>query len=346
MNKRVEKLRGCILKNALDCALVTDENNVRYFSGFTGEGYLVISQNSAVLATDFRYVEQAKIQSVEFEIADVAKVSRKEILSKFTKVGFENKTISYSDYLSFSNAECTLVPMNFALTDMRAIKDEEEISLIKKAEHIGDLAFEHILKFLKPGVCERDIALELEFFMRKNGAEAMSFPPITASGKNGAMPHAEPSDRVLTNGDLVVMDFGCKYEGYCSDMTRTVCIGKANKEQRDVYYTVLKAQKEAIAMLCEGARASEAHFTALGIIEEKYPDTFGHALGHGVGLEIHERPVLSPKSDTNLSNGHVVTVEPGIYLPEKFGVRIEDVVVINSKSTVNLTNSAKDLIEL
>lgn len=346
MNKRIELLRKYISDKGLDAVIVTNESNVRYFSDFTGEGHLIISPSSLVLCTDFRYTEQAKIQSPGFEIADIAKVKQSDVLAEFKTVGFENKTISYDVFGVFSKCVDKTVNLDFALTDMRAVKDGDEIECIKAAEHIGDMAFEHILKFIKPGVSERDIALELEFFMRKSGAEAMSFLPIAAAGAHGSMPHAEPGDYKVKNGDFIVMDFGCKYKGYCSDMTRTVCVGKATDEQKKVYNTVLKAQTESLAMLCAGANPSEVHRLAQRIIDADYPGTFGHALGHGVGLDIHERPVLSPKNSVPLVRSNVVTVEPGIYLAGKFGVRIEDVAVICDENIINLTNSDKNLIEL
>ena len=238
------------------------------------------------------------------------------------------------------------MPIDDAVSNMRAVKDDDEIKLIAGAEQIGDMAFRHILDYIKPGVSERDIALEIEFFMRKNGGEQLSFDTIVASGVHGSMPHAEPDDRVIEKDTFVTLDFGCVYGGYCSDMTRTVCVGKADSRMKDVYNTVLLAQEESLSMLKAGVKASDVHLNAQRIIDEKYPGTFGHGLGHGVGLEIHENPSLSSRNINMLEVNNVVTVEPGIYIPDFGGVRIEDVVVIKDDSYENLTHSPKKLIEL
>ena len=333
-------------ENSFDCVLVTDGNNIRYFSGFTGEGYLLITDSGLVIVTDFRYTEQAKLQSPHFVVADRADFEFEDFVHSFDKVGFEGKTISYNDYMAFSRYVKNLCSVGDAFTDFRAVKDDEEIECIRIAESIGDLAFEHILDYIRPGVSEREIALEIEFFMRRNGAEALSFDTIAACGAHGAMPHAEPDERLVSKGDLVVLDFGCKYKGYCSDMTRTVCVGKVSDEQKKVYETVLRAQLASVEMLKAGAIPCEVHNTAQKIIDELYPKSFGHSLGHGVGLEIHENPTLSPKNNKPLLKGNVVTVEPGIYLSDFCGVRIEDLVLINDNGIQNLTKSDKKLIEI
>ena len=229
---------------------------------------------------------------------------------------------------------------------MRAVKSMEELEKISMAEQIGDMAFEHILKFIKPGVSERDLALEIEFFMRRNGAEDLSFDTIVATGAHSSMPHAEPDERKIQSGDLLTMDFGCVYQGYSGDMTRTVCVGKATEEMKNVYNTVLRAQTQSIDMLRAGVKSSDVHNLAAEIIDSKYPGTFGHGLGHGVGLDVHEKPRLSSKSDNILVENNVVTVEPGIYIPGLYGVRIEDLVVIKDKNVHNLTKSPKNLIEI
>ena len=347
MNKRIKKLRQYMKNNDYDGVIVTDSKNMLYFSGFTGgEGYLLITAEKCILATDFRYTEQAELQAHDFSVADIFSFDLKRELSDLRQIGFENYSISYSSYVNFSKITGNLKPMGYALTDIRAVKDSEEIQRIKTAEHIGDEAFKHILSYIRPGVSERDIAFEIEFFMRRNGAEALSFDTIAAAGAHGAMPHAEPGERVVAEGDFIVLDFGCVYEGYCSDMTRTVCVGKATDEMKNVYNTVLKAQTTALSMIKEGAIPSEIHNAAQAVTDAAYPKAFGHSLGHGVGLNIHERPVLSPKNNVPLVNGNVVTVEPGIYLRGFCGVRIEDLVVVDGENALNLTNSDKNLIEL
>ncbi len=346
MNKRLTKIKKYMESTSLDSILITDRSNMRYLAGYTGEGYLVISKDRNCLVTDSRYTEQARIQTDGFEILDISTLKPCEAFGGLKATGFENISISYSRYTAFSKVFKKLEPINSVLLDMRAVKEEEEIKAIEKAEAIGDEAFAHILHFIKPGVSERDIALEIEFFMRKNGAEKLSFDVIAASGAHGAMPHAEPDTRLIKKGDFVVLDFGCVYNGYCGDMTRTVCVGKASAEMRKVYSTVLRAQEEALEMLKEGLPACDAHKRALDITDEFYKGAFGHALGHGVGLEVHEEPRLSVKNSKPLTKGNVVSVEPGIYLPGFCGVRIEDLVVIEDQKCRNLTHSDKKLIEL
>ena len=346
MNKRLTKIKEYLKANSMDSLVVTDPKNMRYLASYTGEGYLVISQDTDYLVTDFRYITQAKEQTQGFEICDISSFKSKEEFGGFKSTLFEDVSVSYGTYKKLSESFASLNPLGSTLLDMRAVKDETEISLIAKAEKIGDMAFTHILSFLKPGVSERDIALEIEFFMRKNGAEALSFDTIVATGAHGAMPHAEPDDRKIQSGDFVVLDFGCVYEGYSSDMTRTVCVGKASSEMKKIYSTVLKAQTTSLEMVKEGAIASDIHANAQRIIDEVYPNTFGHGLGHGVGLDIHESPNLSPRNLKPLQNGNVVTVEPGIYIDGFCGVRIEDLVVVDGNKCVNLTHSDKNLIEI
>jgi len=345
-NARIDKLREYMLKNEFDSMLVTDCNNMRYFSGFTGEGYLLITLNGLSLITDFRYIAQGKEQATEYEVFDIKDFELKDFSSGFFKTGFENKKISYNEYRKFADNIPNLYGVDDLFTDLRAVKTEKEIELIQKAEQIGDMAFSHILHYIKPGVRERDLALEIEFFMRKNGAEALSFDTIVACGPHGALPHAEPDERRIAKGDFIVFDFGCKYNGYCSDMTRTVSVGKADSEKKKVYDTVLKAQISSIDLLCDGVLPCDVHMNAQRIIDADYQRCFGHSLGHGVGLEIHENPTLSPKNSVPLKTGNVVTVEPGIYINGFCGVRIEDVVVISGDGIINLTKSDKNLIEI
>ena len=346
MNKRLAKIKEYLKANSVDSLVVTNPKNMRYLASYTGEGYLVISQDTDYLVTDFRYISQAKTQTQGFEICDIAHFKPKSEFGGFESTFFEDTDISYHMYQKLSQNFLCLKPFGNVLLDMRAVKDKEEISAIAKAEEIGDRAFCHMLSFLKPGVSERDIALEIEFFMRQNGAEALSFDTIVATGAHGAMPHAEPDDRKIQSGDFVVFDFGCVYEGYSSDMTRTVCVGKATDEMKKIYNTVLEAQTTCLEMVKEGIIASEIHANAQRIIDEVYPKTFGHGLGHGVGLDIHESPNLSPRNTNPLQNGNVVTVEPGIYIDGFCGVRIEDLVVVDGDKCINLTHSDKNLIEI
>ena len=240
-----------------------------------------------------------------------------------------------------------LKPLNDVLMKPRQIKTPEEIELLRQAEHIGDLAFEDILGILKPGMTELEVAAELEYSMKKHGAEGFSFDTIAASGKNSSMPHAIPSEKKLENGDFLTMDFGCIYKGYCSDMTRTVCIGKASDEQKKIYNIVLSAQLAVLenlkpGMMCKDVdRIARDYITAQG-----YGEYFGHGLGHGVGLYIHESPAFNTRDTSIVKAGMIETDEPGIYLPNKFGVRIEDMILITEDGCEPLAHSPKNLIEL
>ena len=233
------------------------------------------------------------------------------------------------------------------IDSIRRAKSEEEKECILTAQKIAENAFEHILTFIKPGVTEKQIALELDFYMLSHGAEAVSFETIAVTGAKSSMPHGVPDETVVKNGDFITMDFGAVYKGYHSDMTRTVAVGEVTEEQKTVYETVLKAQKNALSVLKKGLPCSEADKAARDIIDKAgYGDYFGHSTGHGVGVEIHENPTLAPKSTDILEIGDVVTVEPGIYLPGKFGVRIEDMALITEKGYENLTSTPKELIIL
>jgi Xaa-Pro aminopeptidase len=230
---------------------------------------------------------------------------------------------------------------------LRETKKEKEIECIKKAQQIAEEAFAHSLELIKPAVSEKDIALALDFYMLSHGAEAVSFDTIVVSGKNSSMPHGVPTDKKIENGDFVTMDFGAVYNGYHSDMTRTVAVGEPTEKQKEIYSVVLKAQKAALSVLKAGVPCSEADKAARDVIEAAgYKEFFGHGTGHGVGIEIHEAPTLSPRSKADLGEGNVVTIEPGIYIPNEFGVRIEDMALITKDGFVNLTSCEKELIIL
>lgn len=343
--QRVDRLLTSIHEMGCDCAVITDRANIRYLSGFTGSaGYLIISSDERLLITDFRYIQQATEQAKDFEIKDSATFKVKQYAKKFNYTAFEDEAVSYKEYLSIKKNFKRLEPLGGIMIKMRSVKDKDEIARIRIAEKIGDDAFAHVISVMKAGMTEQQVAREIDFYMLSHGAERLSFETIVASGARGSMPHATPSDNTLKNGDLVVMDFGCVYDGYCSDMTRTVGIGNVCDELREAYDTVLKAQLKAMDMIKAGANCAEVHNAAFNIIDSKYEGMFGHALGHGVGLEIHEQPTFSKRSDYPLPENAVITVEPGVYIPEKCGVRIEDVVVATADGYENLTASAKDLI--
>lgn len=345
MEKKIAKLRNYMAESGLDSVIIKDLKNVYYYSGYTGtSAYLLITLVHLYLFTDFRYIEQSQSQCPMYEICDVAKVKIEDYLSKYANTGFENLSISYNDYLELNKKANKLIPLGDKLLEFRSIKDDGEISNIQKAEEIGDSAFEKLLSYAKEGMTEREIALFLEFEMKKLGASALSFDTIVASGARGALPHGVATDKKISRGELVTVDFGCVYNGYCSDMTRTFAVGDILDKLGKIYETVLLAQTTSLDMIKSGVKASDVHMNAFNIIQEKYPNTFGHGLGHGLGLDIHESPNLSPRNEKPLKCGNVVTVEPGIYIPHLAGVRIEDVVVVTDKGCKNLTKSPKNLI--
>lgn len=329
---------------------ITSPENLYYFSGFTGgEGALFISPDEKLLFTDSRYTVQAKLEAEDFEIFDVAETPLMKFLKgKREPIGFEDGFCTFSEFLRMKKQapEVTLVPATEDIRCIRMIKTDAEIALIEKAAEIADDAFSYILPRIQAGKTEKEIALDLEFFMRKNGAEGTSFETISASGVRSSMPHGVASDKVLETGDFLTLDFGCKYKGYCSDMTRTVVLGKASEKQKEIYGTVLSAQLAAMEKICAGVKTKDVDEIARNLINEKYKGCFGHGLGHSLGLEVHEKPSLSPKSEDVLEENMLMTVEPGIYIDGFGGVRIEDLVVVKKDGYKNLVHSPKELIEL
>lgn len=339
---------------AIDALIVTGSENRRYLSGFTGSaGTLVITETAASLLTDFRYVEQAALEAPDFEIKrydePVAAIREALLENKCRRVGFEGDLVTYEQYAKWQKAieQVEWVAVSGLVEELRMIKEPEEIAEIEKAAAIADAAWSELLPKMVPGASERELALELEFLMRRKGANGLAFDIILAAGPNAALPHAKPGDRLLSRGDLVVMDFGARQGGYCSDMTRTVVIGKACQQTRNLYDIVLKAQLAALDAVAPGKTGQEVDAVARQIITEAgYGEQFGHGLGHGVGLAVHEEPRLSPKGDKVLQPGMVVTVEPGIYVPGFGGVRIEDLVLVTEDGHKVLTHSSKELLEL
>lgn len=338
-------------KRGLEAIIITSPENLLYFSGFTGgEGFLVITPEKRSIIVDGRYTIQAREQAVGFDVIEY-KVSPYQIIAdmRFDKIGFEDKAISYNTFKMLNRVmpAVTSIGVSDELSEYRKVKSEEECKKIKRAEQIGDMAFEHILKIIRPQITERDVMVELEYFMKKNGASKLSFDTIVATGKRSALPHADVTDEVIKTGDFLLMDYGCVYEGYCSDMTRTVAIGYADDKMKNIYDTVLKAQQNALSHIKEGVPNKSIDEKAREVIAKAgYKEHFGHSLGHGVGLEIHELPNLSPKSQDILKSGNVVTVEPGIYIENYGGVRIEDLVLVTENGYENFTHSRKDLIIL
>ncbi|MFW6049471.1 MAG: M24 family metallopeptidase [Candidatus Bipolaricaulota bacterium] len=346
MNTRIERLQDYIEEKDLDGFLVInleaspDSVNQRYLVGFYSSlGSVIVGRDEAVFLTDSRYYEAAteKVSEIPVEKIDSkaveSTVARIEDMG-LTRVGIDenNVTLALFNELNDSLEGVELVPVDGPVPDLRTCKDREEIELHKSAAEIADDTFAYLMDYVKPGMTESEIAVELEFFMKKQGAESVSFDPIVALGANSALPHATPGDREVREGDILLIDMGAKYRGYCSDMTRTVFIGEPTDKMQEVYEIVLEAQEVGLAALGPGESTKEVDGKARDVIEEHgYGDKYGHGLGHGVGLEIHEKPRLAQTEDNVLEEGMVVTVEPGIYLPGWGGVRIEDMVYITEK---------------
>ena len=350
MLSRVNKLCEKLYDN--EAVFISSYPNIFYYSGFTSEdAYLIISHNERILITDSRYTIQAHNQAPDFEIVDLTE-GFKKIFERVSAsyIGFEEDVVSVSLSQKLQTAfdgKKTLVPMQKKISSLRQIKDKDEICHIREAERLGDEAFTYVLDKIKVGATEREIALELEFFMKRHGASALSFDTISASGIRGAMPHGVATDKPLEDGDLLTLDFGCVYEGYCSDMTRTVALGHVNDKQKEIYDTVLKAQLAALEIIKPGIKCADVDAAARKVIEDAgYGKNFGHALGHSVGIEIHETPVFSTKSKDIVQTGHVITVDPGIYVENFGGVRIEDLTAVTDNGIENLAHSPKELIIL
>lgn len=356
METKLQKVRAAMANEGIEALFVTDELNQRYLLGYPfTDGFLLILPDASYMVTDFRYYEEAQQKAdPAFEIimpsprtAFVADLLEK---AGVKVAGYETATLSVDAAKAMESAypSVTFKSIGRMFSTLRAIKDETELAKMAKAQEITDAAFAHILKVMTPNMTEIEVALELEFFMRKNGAEALAFETISVSGAASALPHGKPRNVPLQKGFLT-MDFGAAYDGYCSDMTRTVVIGRADDEIKRLYNTVLRAQTEAIAVIAAGMEAKAVDAVARNIIDsvEDYKGAFGHSLGHGVGLFIHESPGLSTAAkDVLLQVGHVVTVEPGIYLQGKYGCRIEDMVAVTENGCHNFTKSPKGLIEL
>jgi len=345
-----------LLGDRLDALLLYNEANCRYASGGFAwtDGFAVITPAESVCFADFRYIEAARqqVQGCEAQLLDghtAEKVGKLLARCGVQCVGFEDLTLSVAQYETLRQRypHITFVPLKNELLLLRSVKDGEEIALIHRAQAIAEQAFDALLEKLRPGMSEQQIAARLEYEMAVRGSEAPAFQTIAVSGPNTSLPHGVPGERRLQKGDLLTLDFGATCGGYRSDMTRTLSLGDPGEEARRVYATVLEAQLTACRGLRAGITGCQADALARDVISQAgYGHAFGHSLGHGVGLDIHEAPGLSPKNSEPLPEGAVVTVEPGIYLPGKFGVRIEDMAVLRANGIENLTKAPKELIIL
>lgn len=348
---KLTKLRELLAEKELDALLVTSGYNRRYITGFTGTaGVAIISKDDAVFITDFRYMEQAADQVKEFRIVQHEKTIIEEVAQqvdqmKVKNLGFEKEDLTFGMYeLYKSNVSAELVPTSGLVEKLRIIKTPEELDVLKQAAKIADDAFVHICGFIKAGMTELEVSNELEFFMRKHGATSSSFDTIVASGVRGALPHGVATNKKIQSGELVTLDYGALYNGYISDITRTVAVGEPSEQMREIYEITLAAQKLAVEGIKPGMTGIQADAIARDYIASKgYGDAFGHSTGHGIGLEVHEAPGLSYRSETILEPNMTVTAEPGIYLPGIGGVRIEDDLVITENGCERLTHSTKEL---
>jgi Xaa-Pro aminopeptidase len=356
---RLRRLRTSIAEKGLNALLLSQPENLRYLSGFTGSsGWLLISGQNAILATDFRYVEQAKGESPDFEIIQIKQELRDWFPGLVSdlgwhKLGFEANFVSYDSFHKLSEAVKTkqvnleLVPTTGIVEQLRSIKEAEELKSIKKAVELVDAVFEQAKAIIRPGITEKEAAWEIEKLLRQGGSEGLPFEIIVASGPNSALPHAQPTEKIICSGEPVLIDMGARISGYCSDFSRTLFLGKADKTFREIYNIVLKAQTAAIEEIESGMDAPQADQLARSVIEQAgYGDAFGHSLGHGVGLAVHELPAIGPSSSDSLADGMVFTIEPGIYLAGKGGVRIEDMVVLKNGKAKVLSKAKKNSFRL
>ena len=353
-----QKIAAQLEGHGLDAMLLTGEANRFYASGFHSygtDGVALVTAKKAYYFTDsryteaaLRYVQGAEVREIGHGRGYAALLEEAVTEQHIRRMGFEDAYMTVQDHERYRKAlSCDLVPATDLLWQLRMVKDEEELEAMVAAQRIAERALEDILEEIRPGVTEKEIAARLQYLMLHYGASDMSFDPIVVSGPNGSLPHGVPSEKTIQQGEFVTMDFGCVYHGYCSDMTRTVAVGFATEEMQTVYQTVLSAQEAGIAAARAGLTGREVDGAARAVISAAgYGAYFGHSFGHGVGVEIHEAPNASPVNEKPLPAGAVISAEPGIYLPGRLGVRIEDVILLTETGCRNITKAPKDLIVL
>ncbi|MDM5250532.1 MULTISPECIES: Xaa-Pro peptidase family protein [unclassified Lysinibacillus] len=351
----LKQLREALRAQQSDVLIITSNQNRRYLTGFTGSaGTVVITPTQALLLVDFRYTQQATNQSKEFDVREIDRSRLYETIQEILDtesiqtIGFEQQHVTYEVYqLMSSKLTATLKPLSNIVENLRTIKTPEEIELIKKAAWISDEAFKYILTFIKPGVSEIDIANELEFHMRKNGATGAAFDIIIASGHRSALPHGVASDKIIEEGDMLTLDFGAYYQGYRSDMTRTIAVGEPSGKLKEIYQIVYDSLQITLSNMKAGITGKEVDSYSRDFIKAKgYGKNYGHGSGHGLGLDLHENIFMSTVCEDILEENMVLTVEPGIYIPDLGGVRIEDDVIVTKNGVEVITHSPKELIIL
>lgn len=352
MTGRLDSLRRRFAQEGIEALLVSQAENRRYLSGFTGSaGFLLISGADALLATDSRYVEQARAESPALEVVQ----TRGELAAWLPGVlarlgiralGFEAGAVSFAVYrqlaATVAKAENQLIPTEGLVESLRVVKDDAELACLIRASELIDAVYAYIISVIHPGMSEKEVAWQVEKFLRENGSETMPFEIIVASGPNSALPHARPTERIICAGEPVVLDLGAQVDGYCSDFTRTLCLGAQDSKFAGIYDLVLGAQLTALSTVEAGMTGAQADQLARTVIEQGgYGDFFGHGLGHGVGLNVHEAPRLGPNSSDILCDGMAFTIEPGVYLSGWGGVRIEDTAVLRGGRANRLTKAKK-----
>ncbi len=354
MDRRA-RLIEALAEHDMEAALIHRPENIRYLSGFTGEGALFVSSKQTTIITDFRYVEQAQRQSPDLSVVMTASGHREDdcVLELTSACGVKSLAVE-QDYLSYSRHEALrralpavqLVGLGSLVEDQRMVKDAGEIESIRQAAAIACQAFENLLGKIHEGMTEKQIQILLDYEMLNLGSEGNAFATIAAAGVNGSLPHAIPSDYIIRKGDMLTLDFGAKKNGYCSDMTRTIAFGKLSPEKKEIYDLVYEAHMTSLEAVRPGMVCEDLDRIAREIIDRRFPGTFGHSLGHGVGLFIHEQPRVSIGSRCVLECGHVITIEPGVYIPGLGGCRIEDMAILTSEGYLDPMTAPKQLIEL
>ncbi len=355
--KNLDKYLSLLENNCdVDGLLLTSRYSRMYGAEFDiAEGIAIVTKNGCRYFTDSRYIESAQNNIKGFVVMEVNRehpysARLNDAIADFgvTTLGYEETYLTVAELMTFEEKlNGKLLPYNEKIYGFRSVKEPWELDRMRKAQEITDIAFSEMLTRIKPGLSEKQLQAELVYSLLKNGADGMAFEPIVVSGPNTSMPHGVPGERIVQQGDFITMDFGAVYQGYCADMTRTVAVGYATEEMKQVYATVLKAQEEAIAMTKAGVQGKDIDGTARKIIQDAgYGEYFGHGYGHSLGMECHEAPNCSPRGEAVMEVNMVSSAEPGIYLPGKFGVRIEDVVIFTANGCENITKSPKNLIIL